>query len=158
MFAIRAGQSHNDARRVSNGLTIYMQTTLVIGYISLAGDMLVLLRCLIVAATLRPMKSRSAEYEVGSVPQATSDLIAARAKERSRYRGIAILLSLTVYAPIALGTIAGIIYTKAKNNVNKVHQEKTLRYVLMTSTGTVQSLYCVCIITDMLHASPPWYS
>lgn len=54
VFGIRSEESLNAAKSPTSGLMTYMQTTLSIGYISIANDILMLLRCLLVTATLTP--------------------------------------------------------------------------------------------------------
>ncbi|KAL0945506.1 hypothetical protein HGRIS_000990 [Hohenbuehelia grisea] len=51
VFALRASQSNNESRRLSPGLLTYSQLTFATGYISIAQDIVSLVRCLIVNAS-----------------------------------------------------------------------------------------------------------
>lgn len=141
IFGLRAEEARVPAKRTSNNLTIYMQTTLSIGYISIAADLLLLLRCLTTAATLSAartvnMFTRSPEpglkplSSVGSTfPTTAQDIIDERAKERKGYRDINGLLQLLYWIPFALGTVAGIMYIKAETDASKAQLVQQLRYV-----------------------------
>ncbi|OJA07839.1 hypothetical protein AZE42_06361 [Rhizopogon vesiculosus] len=51
MFSLRTWQSRNSAERISPGLTTYMQIMVALSYISIAHDVVVLLRCMYVNST-----------------------------------------------------------------------------------------------------------
>ena len=128
-----------------------MQTTLSIGYISIAADLLLLLRCILVSATLNGANSSktryapvqdpesheflSAPYAPGMQPAsaaATQAIIEERAKERQLYRHICGILQILFWIPLILGTIAGIVYVKAETDEHQAKLEQQLRLVRST--------------------------
>ncbi len=50
-FSLRALQAHNESQRLSLGLTAYMQSSIGMGFIGIANDLVNLLRCLLVNPT-----------------------------------------------------------------------------------------------------------
>ncbi|THH30768.1 hypothetical protein EUX98_g3436 [Antrodiella citrinella] len=181
IFGLRSGESHNATERVSNNLTIYMQTTLSIGYISMAADILSLLRCLLVSATLSSVNGSKAKYglvdeeshnflatpyQPGTVPAfaaagATEAAIQERANERYWYRRITSSLIIGFWIPFLLGTIAGIVYVKAETDEHKAQLEQQLRYATGATSCLLVTiiqgfvLYAAVVIRDM-ERRPVW--
>src|SRR5258708_4577514 len=54
IFSLRAWQSRNPTERISPALTTYMQVSIALPYISIAHDVVVLLRCMYVNSTKGP--------------------------------------------------------------------------------------------------------
>ncbi|TCD60128.1 hypothetical protein EIP91_010690 [Steccherinum ochraceum] len=158
IFGLRSEESRNASARTNNNLTIYMQTTLSIGYISIAADLLLLLRSLLVSATLQGAGQSKAKYsavdpesheflnapyEPGTVPafaSATSAVIEERARERWWYRRVAGSLMIAFWIPFLLGTVAGIVYVKAETDVHKAQLEQQLRYATSATSFVLVTL------------------
>ncbi|TCD59786.1 hypothetical protein EIP91_011470, partial [Steccherinum ochraceum] len=165
---LRANAAHSASARVSHGLIQYMQSAFGLSYVAMASDLLILLRCLIVSATLEgPSRSRtkdSHQVEPESHRMTTSlsqselpisVIIEERAKERLRYRIICGWMAVFLWVPLALGIVSGVNYPKAMNSVHDAQRERQLRYAA-GATGlffvtVIQVLiwYCVRTVRDV---------
>lgn len=119
-----------------------MQTTLAIGYVSIASDLVTLMRHLL-SAPANPQRPETVES-----PQSSNSLIMEAtgksrfldtsftqsdnrsnnyAKERARCGYIGLLLPLC-WVSIALGSVYGALYLKAKDSPDKARMVQQLRY------------------------------
>ncbi|KAK7692652.1 hypothetical protein QCA50_004285 [Cerrena zonata] len=142
IMALRASQARNEHQRISHSLTTYMQTSWGIGHLSMASDLVNLLRCLLVAAT-QPTPSSSSVLD-GSPEEAylmterSSEEVATdednRQVERFWYRTICGYTSLFALVPIIIGSIAASQYVGAESDASKAKSVHTLRYVSTAMT------------------------
>lgn len=149
-----------------------MQTTLTVGFISIATDLLFLLRCLTTTATLPDARTMGTNIPLVESPEpglqplhsgelqprtVLQDAISERAKERKGYRDINGLLQLFYFVPMILGTVVSVLYIKTENDESKVKLVRQLRFVNTICTKAVDSVaYCDCMpdtLQELLRAS-----
>ncbi|TCD59785.1 hypothetical protein EIP91_011469 [Steccherinum ochraceum] len=157
MFSLRIHAAHSASARVSNSLVQYMQSAFNITSVTMAADLLVLLRCLLVSATLQnepphrihllPRVGLQSQATAPSQPETvpTSAIIESRAKERQRYRTICGLVAIFVWVPLVLGIVAGVLYPQAPKGAHQAQLQMRIR-----DAAGATSLLFVTIIQGLM--------
>ncbi|CAA7260581.1 unnamed protein product [Cyclocybe aegerita] len=136
IFSLRASQARNDAMRYSGGLLNYMQVSFGLGFVGLAGELVGLLRCLLVNATYgsetfaQSPAAMTKGCVTGPPPEGTPDLKSTRFAAR-RFADVAGFAFLAATVP---GIIANADFSKAQNDQDQADKTARLRYA---STATV---------------------
>ncbi|KAF8160618.1 hypothetical protein B0H34DRAFT_697367 [Crassisporium funariophilum] len=147
IFSLRAIQSHNESKRYSHGLATYMQISFGVGFIGIAGDLVGLIRCLLVNATYgseRYPESPAAATKDGALSaprEGTPDLT----RERFWVRRFTDFMGPAFLAATVLGIIANSHYNRfvddqkqadstAKNRVISSAMALALVWILLMST------------------------
>ena len=128
IFSLRAIQSQNERKRNSKGLTNYMQITIGMGFISMAQDLVNLLRVLLVKSTNGPSLGPSSSSSLlaqhnGHEPFIQEDY----PRLRSIYRFLSDLMNLAFIAAIVPGVIANSHYSSALTDQNMSRKIMRLR-------------------------------
>lgn len=129
IFALRAIQSHSDAKRLSKGLVTYMQISFGMGYIGIANDLAGLLRCLLVNPTYgsttfyQSPAASTKESHVSAPPENTPDHPNLRTKLRQRVG----LLNLAFLSTTVPGIIANSHYSQVFDNQGQARATMRLR-------------------------------
>ncbi|KAF9476875.1 hypothetical protein BDN70DRAFT_907460 [Pholiota conissans] len=131
IFALRAVQSRNESRRLSPGLTTYMQISFAIGFISIANSINSLVRCLLVNPTYgsstygQSAAAASKGGLMGPPLLGTPDYPKARQWMR---RGTGIM-ALSFIGAIILGLVANTHYNKTFDNQQRADTTELLRFI-----------------------------
>lgn len=174
IFSLRAAQARSATDRVKPSLAEYMQMSFAVGFLSISGDLLTLLRCVLVNATLskstvyngalidpEPASSFQLKERVThSPPPSVSEPDAKsepkpecetpgpesteRAKERHSYRSIYGILSLLYWIPFGFGIASGALTNKAETSASAARIVWYLRY---TSTGLA---FCLIFVIQWI--------
>lgn len=112
-----------------------MQTTFAVGYVSIAADLVMLMRCLLMSATSGGPASQHPLVPLGAsdradsaVHDAVEDEKRGRARERFWFRRIGGFLMIAFWIPFITGTIYGVWYVKAEKDAEKAKLAQQLRY------------------------------
>lgn len=132
IFSLRAVQSRNEEKRNSKGLTTYMQITIGMGFISVAQDLVNLLRVLLVKSTNGPSPVANQSSTPGPPPllpplEHKGHIQEDNPRLRSRYRRFSGVMSLAFLAAIVPGVIANSHYSSALTNQNMARKIMRLR-------------------------------
>jgi len=131
VYSLRASQAYSPTRRMTNGLIIYMQVSLGLGYIGISNDLVNLLRCLLVNPTYGSElyeESPAAATKGGVMtppPEGTPDL----KKTRFWARRFTDVCNLSFIAATVTGAIASSKFDKAMENQVTANSVATLRCV-----------------------------
>lgn len=139
MYILRARQAHTPSEDNSNGLTQYWQTTYAIGYLSIFGDCVNVLRSLLVNTTvgtspidahpLSPLAAGASDSKGSLTTRQGPSSEGDQPQARAQYRGLCGCLQLFSLVPIALGVIQGVLYTKSETNSKTAALVLSLRSV-----------------------------
>ncbi|KAI0081886.1 hypothetical protein K474DRAFT_1671445 [Panus rudis PR-1116 ss-1] len=143
ILALRAAMSPYGRLPAVKLLINYTQTTLNVGHVALAANLVLLLRSLLVQATANPARSSSIEtHDPGSISmvslkpsdvrveivEVTAAWSVHRQKERFWYRRITGFILLGCLTAFLLGVISGFIYWNATIDEGQAQLEQRLRY------------------------------
>ncbi|KAH7927490.1 hypothetical protein BV22DRAFT_1045306 [Leucogyrophana mollusca] len=139
VFSLRAIQSHNEARRVSKGLTTYMQATIGVAYIGIATDVVVLARCLLVESTRGPTPPDSpgapstSSLHPTTPPSSTFHLVDGtvmvdQPRKRFQYRRFTDIWKLVFLAATIPGIIGNVDFSKGMNDQSAADKVMSMRY------------------------------
>ena len=150
IWSLRAKQAKTPSEDFNRNLLIYWQITFSVGYMSIHGKLVSLLRCLVVKTTkgivLPAEQSDSPGGEnLGDKPQVTDVVSPAisleqedQPKKRALYRRMFGLLALQSIVPFVIGTVGGNGYPDAVISAGAASIIQILRSVVCThSTADV---------------------
>lgn len=144
IFSLRAWQSRNPAERISPALTTYMQVSIALPYISIAHDVVVLLRCMYVNSTKGPAgftdpqdspvapSMSSSMHPLSPFHSASlhlSDDIHDDPKKRFFYRWFTDVLNLAFLAATIPGIIGNAHYRGGMDNASTAKEVMVTRYL-----------------------------
>ncbi|EGO00252.1 hypothetical protein SERLA73DRAFT_52742 [Serpula lacrymans var. lacrymans S7.3] len=150
LFSLRAVQAHSSSRRVSMGLTAYMQSTLGLGFIGVAQDITNLLRCLLVNTTL-PMDHPDNPSSSSEAMAATSS--GDQPKKRNLYRRLIDVTRLAFLISTIIGIVGNAHYNGVLNNASVSQMVMRLRYA-SSAVGLIATLFTVAIIVWAMTTIP----
>ena len=151
VFSLRAEQAQNNQKRVSNYLTLYIQISWSIGFLSLVGDLHRLLGCLLLnnlgtpsaSTILNDIETNDLSNKGGtstsSIPlvQATT-VDEERTTEHLWYGRVIRLSGLFSLAPMITGIASGTLYPMAIHEASIAPVVQHLRY----SASSLESYIC----------------
>ncbi|KAG1735109.1 uncharacterized protein EDB91DRAFT_1056420 [Suillus paluster] len=144
IFSLRAWQSRNPAERISPSLTTYMQVSIALPYISIAHDVVVLLRCMYVNSTKGPAdftdsqdspiapSMSSSMHPLSPFHSASlhlSDDILDDPKKRFFYRWFTDVLNLAFLVAIIPGIIGNVHYRGGMDSTSTANEVMITRYI-----------------------------
>ncbi|KAG0703251.1 hypothetical protein DFH29DRAFT_803726 [Suillus ampliporus] len=146
IFSLRAWQSRNPAERISPSLTTYMQVSIGLPYISIAHDVVVLLRCMYVNSTkgpadftdpqdspIAPSMSSSmhplSPFHSASLHLSDDILQHDDPKKRFFYRWFTDVLNLAFLAATIPGIIGNVHYSGGMDNASTANEVMISRYI-----------------------------
>lgn len=130
-FSLRALQARNESQRLSLGLTAYLQSSIGMGFIGIANDLVNLLRCLLVNPTFgsatycQSPAAATKDCLLGPPPDGTPDAPHTRGKVRLGMN----LLSLAFLAATVPGIIANANYSNVITRQGSADSTARLRWV-----------------------------
>lgn len=125
IFSLRIAQTQNADKRNSHGLATYMQLTIGMGYISIAQDLVNLIRALCVNATYGTNKFAESPAAASGwpTPQNKEDL----PRKRFWVRRFADMGTLAFIGTLVPGILANSHYSQGFDNASKAHRIFVLR-------------------------------
>lgn len=144
IFSLRAWQSCSSVERISPALTTYMQVSIALSYISIAHDVVALLRCMYVNSTkgqanfIDPQDSPVAASMSSSMHPLSpfhsaslhlSDDIHDDPKKRGFYRWVTDMLNLGFLAATIPGIIGNAHYRGGMDNESTANEVMITRYI-----------------------------
>jgi len=139
IFSLRAAQARNEKMRESRGLASYMQSTLALGFISIANDLVNILRCVLVNSTYgtdtyaQSPAATSAKLEPTSIEESESqtrisDYIPDHPRTRFWMRRYTAILGLAFLAATVPGIVGNSTYNKGIDDQNQANKMMRARY------------------------------
>ncbi|KAG1866681.1 hypothetical protein F4604DRAFT_2023168 [Suillus subluteus] len=133
IFSLRAWQSRDPAERTSLALTTYMQVSIALPYISMAIDVVALLRCMYTRKILLSHPSMSSSMHplspFHSASLRLSDDIHDDPKKRFFYRWFTDVLKLAFLAAIVPGIIGNAHYRGGMDSTSTANEVMITRYL-----------------------------
>lgn len=146
IFSLRAKQAHTPSQDTSRGLTQYWQVSFSIGYLTIFGDICVVMQALFVKTT----RGSPSQHQPSLLVDETSDIAMGRSSssgnslllqspvedqpaKRRLYRRAFGILKLLNLVPIILGSVGGALYFTGETHKDTGDTVQLLRSVFLVS-------------------------